>query len=184
MSSKINIFYLIKGHLNTLRSADNHRLSWSDIATFFIVPAAIAYLIVIIGLGINKDLISILVNFSAIITALLLSVLVLVYEQGNKLREKAPKDKSALDNAKEILLDAIYYNICYSILSGALLITLCFIISLTYSKIGFLFNSETLITALVCIKKYIIVPVIIFLFIHLLLNIIMIVKRMHVLLTK
>lgn len=184
MSSKINIFYLIKGHLNTLRSADNHRISWGDIATFFIVPAVIAYLIVIIGLGINKDLISILVNFSAIITALLLSVLVLVYEQSNKLKDKLPENRSALDAAKEKLLDDIYYNICYSILSGALLIAFCFIISLSYSRIGFLFDSETVINALLFIKKYLIIPFIIFLFIHLLLNIIMIVKRMHVLLTK
>lgn len=34
MSSKINIFYLIKGHLNTLRSADNNKVSISDILTF------------------------------------------------------------------------------------------------------------------------------------------------------
>ncbi|EMJ9775481.1 hypothetical protein RGO69_002282 [Morganella morganii] len=183
MSSKINIFYLIKGHINTLRLADTGKISICDIITFFVLPAIISYSIVIIGFRVNKDLISILVNFSAIITALLLSVLVLVYEQGNKLKDKTPEKRSPLDEVKEKLLDAIYYNICYSILSGALLIALCFIISLTYSKFDF-FLYESVFGFLVFIKKYIVIPLIIFLFIHLMLNIIMIVKRMHVLLTK
>ncbi|MCF6615531.1 hypothetical protein IHV42_30340, partial [Escherichia coli] len=88
MSSKINICEVLIGHFRTLKNADTNKISLWDIFTFIILPFIISAAFSLLGSGITKDLISLLVNFSAILTALLLSVLVLVYDQESKIRQR------------------------------------------------------------------------------------------------
>lgn len=189
MSSKINICEVLTGHFRTLRDADTDKASFWDIFTFIIFPAASAVLFTIFGSGITKDLISLLVNFSAILTALLLSVLVLVYDQESKIRQR--KDTDTFYNSKKKLLTELYYNICYSILCGVFLVVLCFIVSLFSVDSSGYFHGSTYayyiekveMNIKINILNHILCPIIIFICIHLILNIIMIVKRMHALLT-
>ncbi|CAI1068324.1 Uncharacterised protein [Serratia liquefaciens] len=189
MSSKINICEVIIGHFRTLRDADTKKISIWDIFTFIALPFIIAVSFSYFGNGITKDLISLLVNFSAILTALLLSVLVLVYDQESKIRQR--KDTDTFYESKKSLLTELYYNICYSILCGVLLVVLCFTVSLFlvnsngyfYCKNYSLFIEQLNLTLHFNLLSYLLCPLIIFFCVHLILNIIMIVKRMHALLT-
>lgn len=187
MSSKINVCEIISGHFNTLRNADTKKLSFYDILTFIVIPIFISIGVSYSVVMISKDLVSLLVNFSAILTALLLSVLVLVYDQETKIREK--KDTDTFYPTKKKLLQELYYNICYSIVCGVILVVFCFLVSLyTVSPLGVIsgntynlsvFDYNISFNFVSCIYF----PIIIFLAIHLILNILMIVKRMHSLLT-
>ena len=189
MSSKINICEVLIGHFRTLRDADTQKISIWDIFTFIILPFIVAASFSIFGSGITKDLISLLVNFSAILTALLLSVLVLVYDQESKIRQRIEID--TFYEAKKSLLTELYFNICYSILCGVLLVVLCFIVSLYSVDSSGYFHSLTHeyffdkvnISLKLNVLTHILFPLIIYVCVHLILNIIMIVKRMHALLT-
>lgn len=189
MSSKIDICEVLIGHFRTLKDADTKKISIWDIFTFIILPFIIAASFSFSGTGITKDLISLLVNFSAILTALLLSVLVLVYDQESKIRQR--KDTDTFYESKKILLTELYYNICYSILCGVLLVVMCFVVSLFsvdssgyfYAKTHEYFFDMINTTLKFNVLSYFLCPLIIYVCVHLILNIIMIVKRMHALLT-
>lgn len=113
MSSKVNIKDIVYGHLGTLSRVDGG-WSWFDFLTFCFIPVALSTTSVIIGFSLNKDVSSLLVNFGAIFTALLLSVLVLVYDRESKLDDKHQRDielKRPVDAfyaAKKKLLDELY----------------------------------------------------------------------------
>ena len=178
MSSKINVTDILLGHIATLSDPAGKR-SLGDYVTFFLIPILVAGLGLLAGYNLNKDVSSMLVTFGAIFTALLLSVLVLVYDQESKL--DANKQTDALYGAKKKLLGHLYYNICFSILSSIVLVALCFvhsvILRLTYDFVfgDFAFQFS--------FARYIVTPLVIFVTANLLLTIVMIVKRMHAMLT-
>lgn len=182
MSSKINVWSIVTGHIKTLRSASTNKVSFYDYATFYIAPAATAILFSFFGIKLTGDANSLLVNFGAIFTALLLSVLVLVYDQGEKLRAVVSDDsiKHNID-LKKNLLEQLYFNICYAIVISVFLVFLCLVYTflpdkacvLTIDK--FSFNLD--------LKLYIASPIILVVVLNLLLTILMVVKRMHTLLT-
>jgi len=120
-----------------------------------------------------------LVNFGAIFTALLLSVLVLVYDQESKL--SAVKGSDPLYDAKKTLLRQLYYNICFSIISSIFLVGLCFI----HSVLDGVVSSFDVggVNVKINYAKYFFTPLVIFVVANLMLTIVMIVKRMHAMLT-
>ncbi|CAN8142819.1 membrane hypothetical protein [uncultured Thiomicrorhabdus sp.] len=127
MSSKVNIIEIISGNYKTLTNTEGQILK-SDIVVFVLLPIILSITGIIFGFNLNKDLASLLVNFGAIFTALLLSVLVLVYDQEAKLNEKknqSPTNQIIILKIK--LLQELYYNISFSILLALGLILLCFI---------------------------------------------------------
>ncbi|PBI79764.1 hypothetical protein A9993_08430 [Rahnella victoriana] len=191
MSSKINICEIVTGHFRTLKDADTRKVSKLDMFTFLMLPIGLAILFATLANGMSKDLVSLLVNFSAILTALLLSVLVLVYDQESKINQN--KDNDTFYESKKTLLTELYYNICYSVLCGVFLVALCFFSSMYESgaggyisgydrKINFEIYSHYIDFSF-NFYRYILCPFIIFFCVHLMLNIVMIVKRMHSLLT-
>jgi len=184
MSSKINILAIVKSHFRTLTSASTGKVSLSDLFTFVYLPIFLSILIIIFGFKQTDSVSSLLVNFGAIFTALLLSVLVLVYDQGNKLADKSKEEKNANNhmlNQIRVLLEQLYDNICYSIVLSVSLVFLCLMESIIrgfYFKIsikGFNFDFY--------VGNYMILPIIIFITINLMLTILMIVKRLHTILT-
>jgi len=169
MSSKINVKDILIGHVNTLKDSSGN-LSRSDIFTFFISPFLISAFGVITSFTLNKDISSLLVNFGAILTALLLSVLVLVYDQEVKLDERTNEDSNF--DIKKRILSELYFNISYSIICSIFLILLCLTDTAISDKNSYK-NIESLI----------ITPITIFIAINLILTMLMIVKRMHLMLT-
>lgn len=178
MSSKVNVSAIIMGHIGTLCDPSGKR-SIGDYVTFFLVPCCFAGLGVWAGYNLNKDVSSMLVNFGAIFTALLLSVLVLVYDQESKLNALASIDP--LYAPKKELLGQLYYNICFSILSSIVLVALCFVHSVVVRLALDVVWGES--TYHFSYAKYLITPIVIFVTANLLLTIVMIVKRLHAMLT-
>lgn len=178
MSSKVNVTDILLGHIGTLSDPAGKR-SIGDYVTFFLVPILVAGLGMLAGYNLNKDVSSMLVNFGAIFTALLLSVLVLVYDQESKLESK--KGAEPLYESKKKLLSQLYFNICFSILSSIVLVALCFVHSVIFRlKHDFGFGGGIFHFSY---AQHIITPLVIFVTANLLLTIVMIVKRMHAMLT-
>lgn len=169
MSAKINICSIISGHINTLKNASDSKFSGIDFLTFFGIPILIAVISSFYDLKITDSIVSLLVNFGAIFTALLLSVLVLVYDQNSKLDDRNTKSPVNFFKLKKELLNQLYYNICYSVILSLILILSCLV--------------ESIIRNISYLDRFVFIPVIVFVSIHLMLTIVMIVKRMHTLLT-
>lgn len=181
MSSKINIWSIIVGHIGTLKDSSNGKVSFADYGTFYGLPIASALGLLSFGVVITADANSLLVNFGAIFTALLLSVLVLVYDQGEKLNSTTDiKQKHQMD-LKKNLLEQLYFNICYAIVVSVALVFLCLLYTFLPNRaIPF---SLAHFSVSLDIKLYIASPLILIFVINLLLTILMVVKRMHTLLT-
>lgn len=169
MSNKVNILKIISGHIETLRDS-NTKLSLSDIVTFFLVPLFFVGAAIAFNIKIDKDFNALLVNFGAIFTALLLSVLVLVYDQESKLQQPNSSTPVWVVEMKRKLLKELYFNICFAVIVSLILVLVCFF----HSLVGL--NNES-------ISRYGTTPVAIYLTANLFLTIFMVVKRMHVLLT-
>jgi hypothetical protein len=184
MSSKINIKEILTGHFKTLSKVDG-TWSWHDFITFGCIPIIFGIGSLATGFSLNKDTVSLLVNFGAIFTALLLSVLVLVYDQESKIDDKNQRDndlRRAVDPfypAKKRLLDELYFNISYSILSSLILIAVCFAFSITDSLAT---PNATALSMPQTISKLVFTPLAVLVTVNLLLTIVMVVKRLHSLL--
>ncbi|MDE1716269.1 hypothetical protein PWG14_27770 [Chromobacterium amazonense] len=187
MSAKINFILIVKDHLKTLSDIKGKRLK-IDIFTFYGVPIVFGVLFAIKGSGIKSDVLSMLVNFGAIFTALLLSVLMLVYEQQNKLEERnASSGGVSFFIEKKKLLEQLYSNISYSVVVSMLLVMLSLLYVLIDSaplELNFNFLSvngiELNFKNWICI--YLIAPFLIFTTVNLILTILMVVKRTYSLL--
>lgn len=180
MSSKLNITEIFKGHFATLKLAGG-TTSKTDLFIFIVFPAFIAVMLSVYDLEINKDMISLLVNFGAIFTALLLSVLVLVYDQ--EVKNTCMKIKNEpLVRIKKTLLHELYYNISFSIILSVFLVILSLLYQLIdKNKLHLSFYS---VEISLNFGDYLIKPLMIFVTLTIFLNVIMIVKRMHILLTS
>jgi hypothetical protein len=168
MSSKINLIGVLKSHLKTFHNSDGKISLW-DYAFFLAMPGLLSFSVVLEEITFDADIISLLLNFGAIFTALLLSLLVLVYDQESKLPESTSTEPLQL-KAKRRVLNELYNNISYSIFTSILIVALCFLLSVLSSfEIDFLIDFlEWWLT---------------FFAVNLLLTILMVLKRMHSLLT-
>lgn len=187
MSSKINVLCIVSAHFKTLRNFGSSKISKSDVFTFIVLPFLLAICGAFFYFNLNKDLDSLLVNFGAIFTALLLSVIVLIYDQENRNLEKIHQHNDqvgVVTKRRLALLKELYHNISYAILCSLLLVVLAFIhsivpmteeknaYSLVFKGIDFRFSiATTLIT-----------PMIVLITSNIILTIIMVVKRLYLIL--
>lgn len=197
MSSKISVTHIIKSHYQTLFSSSSIKTKISDALIFFIVPLVISILSMWAGLAADNDLVSLCVNFGSIFTALLLSVLVLVYDQENKIIDKIRQVNSTVieeertaiadilltqrlrsprDENKRALMKELYANIAYCIVISVLLVAISAI------NLGVITIAKDAICNAGVINKFVFTPVMVFLSMHLLVTIIMVVKRLYSLL--
>lgn len=179
MSSKLNVSEIVKGHFVTLKGP-NGRTSYIDILVFAGFPILTAILSFALGADLNKEVRSLLVNFGAIFTALLLSVLVLVYDQESNYSDIKINDH--IGNRKKALLRELYYNISYSIVCSIGLV----IFSMLHSLFGDIPLKISIFSVGVdeMIGPIILTPIVTFFSVTIFLNVLMVVKRMHVLLTS
>lgn len=197
MSSKICVTHIIKSHYKTLFSSSSIKTKISDAFIFFIVPLAISGLSIWAGLVADNDLVSLCVNFGSIFTALLLSVLVLVYDQENKIIDKVrdvnsnfieeesttivdslltQKLRYPRDDSKRALMKELYANIAYCIVISVLLVAISAI------NLGVITIAKDTVCNAGLVNKFIFTPVMVFLSMHLLITIVMVVKRLYSLL--
>ncbi|WP_158640826.1 hypothetical protein [Acinetobacter pittii] len=200
MSRKIDILSIIEGHWYSLRNPDGS-FNIFDFCTFLVLPLVLGSLSAYSIAKVSTDTISLLVNFGSIFTALLLSVLVLIFDQENKIdehyekylifKEELEKNPNLIDSPaytyifsknldenyglKKTLLKELYFNISFSIVVSLFLVLLC----LAHSKLSDYQNVSNL-----CILMRVLIFFIAVSVTTLFLNILMIVKRMHVMLTS
>lgn len=174
VSSKVCVSHIFKMHFETL-SSTNGNVSWGDIFTFYGIPLIPSISLFFIGYRMDKDLTSLVINFGAIFSALLLSVLVLIYDQEKKLREDQ-QEQSISDlgqptySIKKKIISSLYNNLCYAILMSIVLIMVALFNQITT-------NVPNLYSLGVCLSS-----MAVFIIINIMFTIVMIVKRMHALL--
>ena len=174
MSNKISISDICCSHRETLTGRDQ--------LSFFGFPILLAILAHILEINLASDTLSLLVSFGSIFTALLLSLLVLIFDQESKLDEKKElfdKDQKLvpLYNVRKDLLFQLYSNISFSIICALILVIAC----LFYSQL--LSYKELRSASNILVSDYFFNPIIIILLGLTTLNILMILKRIHTLLT-
>lgn len=173
MSKKISVLNICTEHLKTLTKR--------DLFSFLGLPIVVVIGSLLLDIRLAKDTLSLLVSFGSIFTALLLSLLVLIFDQETKLDEKAEIWSSnqttiPLFNKRKLLLSELYSNISFSIICSLLLVLSCLVLAqfLSYSQPSEINNN---------LSKWLLNPVITILLILTALNILMILKRIHTLLT-
>lgn len=177
MSNKINVFVIIKDHLRTLKNYNNGKTSLIDVFILLLFP-----LVFVIGVAfykhtINKEFVSIIVNFSSIVTSLLISVLVLIYDQYSRIESQTLK--------KEVLRQ-LFSNVSYTILMGIITVVFCLLLNIyptdksghyEIPTISFFIKeyeiSINLMTALFT-------PVILFFLLQMVLTLFMVLRRLHI----
>ena len=179
--NKINIWRIVQNHVRTLKNSSG-KFSPGDILFHIIFPAIISLFLVYKTGIIHKDILSSLVNFGAITTALLMSAVVMIYDQKNKVKEKLAenheKDRIKRQlSRRENLYSQLCHNICYSIISSIIVVVLSIVCTFswfeqtypnsslpphdiyystfcTLSFIIYFFFSSTIITFLMIMKRF------------------------------
>lgn len=162
------------------------RTSKVDLLVFYGIPLAVAAISILFQFNLKNELTQLLVNFGSILTALLLSVLVLVYDQEAKIRTESAGSNSIhpLQNVKKRLLRQLYFNICYAIILSVALAFVCFVHSSVdglVAKPGIPFTEYELRFNF---GAYLTTPIALLVAMNIVLTVLMIVKRLHVLLTS
>lgn len=173
MLSKINITKIVIDHLNTLRDYNTQKLRFIDYALFIFFPIVLSAILVTFSLLIDKSFANILITSLSIFAALLLNLLLLVFDIVRKTNDAISKNremKNPYENEERrlIFLKEIYSNISYAIFVSILSII---ILLIAY----FICNVHLL--QLVSFFVY-------FLSINFILTLLMIVKRVHILLSN
>lgn len=186
MSSKVNILGIISNHWSTLTDARTNKYSKADILCFTGIPFLISLLSLYFSVVVNSNTNSIFVNFGSIFTALLLSVLVLVYDQKSKINEDEFASNPLL-KLKSELLTQLFYNICYAILISIIMVVICLLSEIVgdskwlvikyFGYKGLVINDFEINW-----KESFFTPAILFLLTHLVLTVLMVLKRLQSLL--
>lgn len=109
MSAKLNLRHVITDHWRTLYDYRTDKLDWSDVFTFYIVPALLTAGLLWLGMRLGGTEVTVLITALSIFAALLFNLLLLTHS-------------IVTDTAKEIharrheLLQEIYAHISYAIL--------------------------------------------------------------------
>ncbi len=173
MFSKINVTKIIIDHLRTLRNYDTQKLRFVDYALFILVPIIVSAVLIIFSYLIDKEFANILITSLSIFAALLLNLLLLVFDIVRKTndsiaRNKELKNPYEAEEKRLTFLKEIYANISYAIFVSILSIV---ILLIAY------FVCDFHLLQLFSFFIY-------FLSLNFILTLLMIVKRVHILLSN
>jgi len=171
--NKINIFWIIRNHVNSLKDDGETSLSRGDIYLHFVFPLVISFFICFYFNVMPSSVVGIMVNFGSITTALLMSAAVMVYDQKSKIIEKKEietiEDKKATYNKNIALYKELCQNICFAIFTSILIVILTVALSfyekgmesvfyhglfITISFLCYALFISTMITFLMILKRF------------------------------
>ena len=180
MSNKINVSVIIKYHLNTLKNHSNGKTSVIDVLVLLILPLAIVVLLAYYKYAINKEFVSLVVNFSSIVTSLLISVLVLIYDQYSKIAQE-----SNAQNLKKVVLEQLFSNVSYTILMGIITVIFCLLLNIypTDSNGNYQIPNSISIgeyTFTIHLMGMCFTPIILFFLLQMILTLFMALTRLHI----
>jgi hypothetical protein len=171
MLAKINVADIVGDHFATLRNYDNEKRSIGDLTLFYFIPLGGAVALAVLKIDLHKDLVNLLVTALSVFAALLFNLLLLVYDVIKK-----SGDATDTEKLKRRYLKEIYTNISYSIFVSILSIIFLLASLLNFGAISNSCCSFGLKTGLVI--------TVFFLLMNFLLTLFMILKRIHILLSK
>lgn len=149
--NKVNVFNVVKKHLKTLKNTNTGKSDFDDYLTFLIIPLVIAGILLWRNSLIEPNLVSIIITALSIFVGLFFNVIILIF------------DMTRRDKVKEIkieILRQLQANISYVILLS--LITIIVIL--------FTYFENTIVSIIANGISY-------FLLIHLIMTILMVIKR-------
>jgi len=164
MFSKINVLSIITDQFDTLRNNDTNKISKRDIALFIFGPVIVSIIFCYFHISLSENLVNILIAAFSIFVGLLLNLLMLVYDIVNKNYEAANVKKTEL---RRKFLKQIFSNISYTVFISIIIVLS---LLLTFPDNFFIKSISTLIS--------------VFLMTQFLLLLLMILKRVHILLSK
>ncbi len=181
MSSKVNIFGVVRGHVSTLVDTNTLKHSWPDLLTFYFLPIAMSVLGGYFAVDFSKDSTTLLVTAGAIFTGLLLNLLILVYDQKGKLPPVDSDQPNWSDiQSRHTVIKELYYNISYSTLMSVALVVIAIVHLFVIDKTV---NIEYLDIGVIDVSSVSTSPMLIFFGANLVLTIVMIIKRIYTLLS-
>jgi len=184
MSEKINVSQIVKLHFSTFQN-EAGKISWTDWATLVFLPAIIAMILSAYKVAVSNSVYANIIMAGALFTGLLLNLLVLVYDQKIKILDKNIKG----DNAEYVsyairkkVINETHNNISYSVIVSLLIVVFSTIGSFDFCGLieKQLFNYEFTFNFRVWLINF---PLY-FLCIHLVVLILMILKRVHLLISS
>lgn len=181
MASKLNIGRIITDHFRTLRNLENGRPNWGEVAGFFVFPALLAIMLVLVGFSVNDGTVSILVTSLSIFAALLLNLLLLTFDVLRKTDDNNVSNTALtptvtrFTTVRRQLLKETYSNISY-----------CIFVSLTCVLVllGFAVWDLGYYSEFWRIVRAIASGVVYFLVVNFVLSLFMVLKRVHLLMAK
>ena len=162
MFDKINVAKIVRDHVATLKSFETDKYRSSDFILFFFFPLLLSGILVYFKFILGKDFINILATSLSIFAALLLNLLLLIYDILRK------SDKTDINyKLKATFLKEIYANISFCILISILTIVFLIIASLDIKEL------ESILAFVIYSLVFVFV-----------LTLFMVLKRVHILLSK
>ncbi|WP_314282729.1 hypothetical protein [Haemophilus sputorum] len=188
MSSKINIFIIIKDHINSLKDYQTQKLSIWDIISLIVIPIIFSLSLIYFRFSLNKEFVSLIVSFASIVTSLLISVSILIYDQYAKINyENMHSTELKIEREKQLLkkrvLSELFSNVSFTILMGVITVILCLGLSIfpitpdtgVYITPVLYFNENYF-----SILELIFTPAILFSLLEMILTLFMSLKRLHI----
>lgn len=181
MSTKVNVNKIITQHFDTFRNESDKR-SLLDWLLMVVIPMIFSLGVVFAGLSISTDFYSNIVTAGSIFTGLLLNLLVLVYDQKTKLLDlniKGDEPGYVKFALRKRIINEVHYNISYCIVICLLSIVISVIASSLIVN-----NAIDLMVYGINIAPWIIDFPLVFLGVHIILTVLMILKRVHQLISS
>lgn len=165
MFDKINVWMIIADHFKTLKEFRSNKTSAEDVLLFLIIPllAALA-LVLLLDVRLDVNAINALITSLSVFSGLLFNLLLLIYDL--LIKENSEEDPSTL---RRMFLGQIYAHISFSILTAVVSISLLLFLFIKVESPVFVIPITTMVISLV---------------INFILTLLMILQRVHILISK
>lgn len=155
MSSKINIWPIVRDHLGTLEDNRTKKISFLDLAVFFGIPVIAAVPLAWVDYALSDSIRNVLGAAMAVFVGLLFNVLLLIYDVVSR------REASTSNQRRREFLKEVYSNLAFAILIAVVtlanLVSTAFvtqpIASLTLSGIVYYLSGVFSLTLLMVLKR-------------------------------
>lgn len=181
MSTKVSVNKIIAQHFSTFRN-ENDKVSLVDWVLMVAIPMFFSIVVVTFGLSVATEFYSNIVTAGSIFTGLLLNLLVLVYDQKTKLLDldvKGDDPRYVQFALRKRIINEVHYNISYCIVICLLSIVISVVASSLIEN-----KAIELLAFGFDFSPWVIDLPLMFLGAHIILTVLMILKRVHQLISS